>query len=613
MVDGPRSDTRVQVRTLWPHLGTPPKRSRDPQGVPPLQESLLEYSAKETTGRQGPGREGDVTYRAAALEDEIGGYYPRSLAERAFDRDCRHASVFSRPYLDIVRPAADVARFGGDPRSEARKPEDKTERLGQVPTPPGIAIRLVASLLGRLHGPKILDPCVGLHTFPEALIRYQEGSSRTELTCVDVDPEMVECTEGWSTQNGVPASVVLGDYLAMPMNQTFDGAILNPPYVRQEWIDKKRDYRELFASRYDVAVPGTSNLYVYFIVKVLQDLRPGGAFACIVYDSWQSTRFGQWLAGYLQHECTELSVEPVHGTPFDGRLIDATILTGLRRRSSAPSPIPEPAIGNPRSSPFSGIPGFEPLASLVPTRRGLRLKQADFFLTTSRDIPRKGATPFLKKVAKVPGFCVPRSHDEAAFLITEPAQNSAAFEELLHRLSQAMADPADNVSILTWYRERPETWFRHRPAPYAPVVFNYYIRNRPRHISNLRHRYADNFYGMTPKGEESPFTYLGLMNSTAVCTEILAHARNQGDGLAKIQLFEYRQVLIPSLRALDGPSKESLQALGEQLAHHPEHADDTVREIDSVIYQAFGHPCLAPEAVHRKYLECDAAAKRPRA
>ncbi|MEL7659198.1 MAG: N-6 DNA methylase, partial [Bacillota bacterium] len=166
-----------------------------------------------------------------------------------------------------------------------------------------------------------------------------------------------------------------------PLIPTFI-AIMNPPYIRQEWIDKKAYYQAQFQQKYQANVPGTSNLYVYFVVKVIQNLKPGGKFAIILYDSWQSTLYGRWLMSYLKDYCYELEIETVTDQPFGEQLIDATILYGIKRSIFGASPKNQstsPVITKPQS-PLKAVSGFEAVETLFSTRRGLRLKQVDFFL-----------------------------------------------------------------------------------------------------------------------------------------------------------------------------------------------------------------------------------------
>jgi len=62
-----------------------------------------------------------------------------------------------------------------DPRSDARKPCNKSELYGQVLTPATIADHMAKLLVKRLRGRQVMDPCVGPATFPKALVRRKNA------------------------------------------------------------------------------------------------------------------------------------------------------------------------------------------------------------------------------------------------------------------------------------------------------------------------------------------------------------------------------------------------------------------------------------------------------
>jgi adenine-specific DNA-methyltransferase len=406
----------------------------------------------------------------------------------------------------------------GDPKSMAGRPKEKSKLLGQVFTPNPIAEQMVKELLGsrRDSALEILDPCVGPCTFPLAASRCGLLRPDDTVTAIDVDPEMIHRSEAYAAGQGINLNSLVGDYLDMRMDNRYDCAVLNPPYIRQEWLDKKSHYQELFKQRYEIRVPGTSNLYVYFVVKVLADLKPSGKFSCIIYDSWQSTLYGRWLLNYLRSRCGSLQVETKPGQPFYGRLIDATIITGVKAGASNNEYAEAGSEGSSPDAltvgPLTEIDGFCPIRDIFSSRRGLRLKQADFFLCDLSECEKIGAIPFLKKVRHLKGYAVPETHPEVALLVTPRNDNTRAVAELKRRLHLARQSPDRNVSILTWYRERPESWWLHREAPHAPLVFNYYLRSRPRHIFNPDRAYSDNFYGLTVPDGLSPLAVLAVLN-----------------------------------------------------------------------------------------------------
>jgi len=453
--------------------------------------------------------------------------------------------------VTIVRPRSSSS----DPRSSATIPTSAATLLGQVFTPPPIAQKMADALLqGRqAESVSILDPAVGPGTFPRAMRELGVLKPTDRVLARDIDPAMIAAC----LSDSPPANwqIAVGDYIEEDFAASFDYAILNPPWVRQEWIAKKVEYRKQLWERYGETSPGTSNLYVYFMVRVVHDLKPGGKFVAIVYDSWKSTRYGEWLMKFLERHCDELHWEPASPQPFDGRLIDATIVIGRRAvkgRLAAAAGATEALSA-----------GFTRLGDLAETRRGLRLKQASFFLAKT---PIPGATPFVKKIGRVEGYSLPSSHPEWALLAHSLGADVPAVLEIRKRLTLALQDPIHNQSVLTWYRERPDTWFVHRVPPRAPILFNYYLRNAPRHILSDGRAYADNFYGVTPHHEYPVLAAFAVLNSRQVSLALVGNARNQGNGLLKLQLFEYRKVVIPDWRRFPPSVVIELTALGAELA-----------------------------------------------
>ena len=221
--------------------------------------------------------------------------------------------------------------IGTDPKSLAGRPISESKLMGQVFTPERIAAQMVAELLqDRLcSGLIILDPAVGPATFPISMMTTGKLHSNDKLVLRDIDEKMVIKTRQELVRAGISVDLKRCDYL-QESGGPYDLIIMNPPYVRQEWIDKKELYRAVFQERYNTIVPGTSNLYVYFIVKALAELKLGGKLVCIVYDSWLFTKFGRWLAGILQANCGDVKTTNIGQQPFQGKLIDATIITATR-------------------------------------------------------------------------------------------------------------------------------------------------------------------------------------------------------------------------------------------------------------------------------------------
>lgn len=503
------------------------------------------------------------------------------------------------------------SRNYSDPKSQARKPIKKSEALGQVFTSHELAKHMVRGLgiTTDFRSVRLLDPCVGPATFLKALKEVGVPFD-AEIDAFDIDPEMVHATRSWRERHGQKISVSEIDYLETYLDKKYDYAILNPPYIRQEWIVRKDFYRDLFNRRYGIDVPGTANLYVYFIIKVLEELKEGGKVACIVYDSWQYTRFGQWLYNHLLSVCNDLRIEPVPGLPFHGRLIDATIIYAEKKGMGTVSCKQAAAIE--LDTFTSSIYGMSQITSLFSTKRGLRLKQADFFMTHIDRAEVEGSQPFTKKVNLIEGYSVPENHPEAVLLLTENEGDDRTYRELNRRINKAKSEPEANVSILTWHRERPTLWAQHNSAPRAPILFNYFIRRHPRHIYNPSRIYSDNFYGLKPLKNGSVLAWVAVLNSTASTIGILEQARNQGSGLAKLQLFEYRRARVIDISKWSKADIEKMSCLGELLVNSIDSPEKIIAAIDDLVCVSLGDPRLNPHELQRVLSDVDKRARRPK-
>ena len=490
-----------------------------------------------------------------------------------------------------------------EPKSNAGKPTDTAKRLGQVFTPEKIADQMVTELLSLVeewNGAIVVDPCIGEAALAKALMRA--NIKEFTLKSFEIDPKLAEVANEWNSQNIVTANqVVCDDFIKIDNDciGLWDVAIANPPYIRQEWIEDKSVSLANIKKKYGLSIPGSANLYVYFIVKLIMGLRDGGAFSIIVYDSWTHTRYGRWLVEFLNNNCNELKSIPLQNTPFEGHLIDATILVG--KRSSESNKNSELTVT--KRSVFCDFPGFTPLQLEYHTKRGLRLKQASFFMGDERDTISNGATIFVKKPAKLKGLSVKSNHKESALLIPIKGKKcSKITAELKRRMESAQKEPEKNQTILNWLQKSPEYWDRHPAAPKAPILFNYYFRARPRHIYNPENiEYADNYYGISPINGLPHAVAFALLNSTSVIMELQECSRRQGNGLQKLQLFEYREAWVPKASIFSVEQVRQLEIFGEQLASEVTINCKIISQIDKIIYEASGYMNeLEPENIATK-------------
>jgi len=500
------------------------------------------------------------------------------------------------------------------PKSNAGRPTTNAELLGQVKTPSEIASQMVTLLFSnRNSDPKlVLDPCVGPGTFLISLNRAKEKNPDDKIIAIDIDQKMVGEAYNFKQPIRKDVYIINSDYLQLSLDSMFDYIIMNPPYVRHEWIDFTKEYIELFKERYNIKIPGTSNSYVYFIVKSIIDLKPGGRCVCIVYDSWQSTKYGKWLFNLIREQCSYFEAIPIYESAFEDILINATIINMVKKRDC------EDGIKIVESTPellnvFVNNNAFSTIDALFYTQRGLQLKQTQFFKCDLSDVKNIGATPFVKKVSLIKGYYVPNDHNEAALLVTKDNNNPQVVNELKRRMKIALTTPKKYESIINWYKEYPNKWHLHTKKPQANIIFNYYLRNKPRHIYNSAFAYSDNFYGLIPKRPIDEYALLAILNSTYTSISIMAKSRNQGEGLSKIQLFEYNKVLIPDFRRFDPSIIKELSNLGKKLMlRTTKNSDTIILEIDMLLSSALPKSIPRYEDLPLIYSQISKIARQPR-
>jgi type I restriction-modification system DNA methylase subunit len=91
-------------------------------------------------------------------------------------------------------------------------------------------------------------------------------------------------------------NIIHADTLLSDIDTTFTVIVGNPPYVRDERLDK--NYKNALLERYPIAVP-TWDLYAYFILRAYELLEEGGVLGFIVSNKWLRAEYGEPLRGFL--------------------------------------------------------------------------------------------------------------------------------------------------------------------------------------------------------------------------------------------------------------------------------------------------------------------------
>ena len=113
----------------------------------------------------------------------------------------------------------------------------------------------------------------------------------------------------------------------------FDIAIANPPYVRQEEI-APRPYKDALLKAYPDAAGGRSDLYCYFYARALQLLKDGGMHIFVCSNSWLDVGYGAKLQEYLLDNA---AIDAIYESAVERQFSTAainTVISVMRKEST---------------------------------------------------------------------------------------------------------------------------------------------------------------------------------------------------------------------------------------------------------------------------------------
>jgi predicted Fe-Mo cluster-binding NifX family protein len=99
---------------------------------------------------------------------------------------------------------------------------------------------------------------------------------------------------------------------------------------------------------------------------------------------------------------------------------------------------------------------------------------------------------------------------------------------------------------------------------------------------------SDNFYSLCIEKHE--LAYLSILNSTFTRLEVLNKSRTQGNGLRKIQLYEFNEVNVININYLSNTAISELEILGMELLktnRYKKEQEDTIEKIDILLLKEY--------------------------
>jgi adenine-specific DNA-methyltransferase len=219
------------------------------------------------------------------------------------------------------------------PAPAALMSRDERRATGSFYTPPELVRLVVEWTLGpamKDQPPRVLDPSCGAGEFTlevqlQLCARYGQSAMRRCIAAIDVDAQAVQLARQRLIRNDArfPAeSVMVGDTLFSDklVPASFDVVVGNPPYVNIRELAKSKTTEQIaqLRQRYSTA-RGNFDLYVLFIQRAIELLKPGGRCGLIIPGKWTTLAYAEQCRKLLLERTTiEHVVDLSHARAFHG-------------------------------------------------------------------------------------------------------------------------------------------------------------------------------------------------------------------------------------------------------------------------------------------------------
>jgi predicted RNA methylase len=216
-------------------------------------------------------------------------------------------------------------------------------RLGQFPTPPGLAFEMAA--LGERHlpprsGVRLLDPGVGTGVFFYAA-KKALGTRRVRSALgFEIDPEVAALAERLWAPLGL--RVRREDFCAAtPPDSVEEKAtfvLCNPPYVRHHHLSaEQKAFLRNTTQALGLRVSGLAGLYCYFLLLAHKWMAPSAVAVWIIPAEFLDVNYGRAIKMYLTRRVTLLDIHRFD--PEDIQFADALVTSAVVAfRNEPPAP-----------------------------------------------------------------------------------------------------------------------------------------------------------------------------------------------------------------------------------------------------------------------------------
>ncbi|MCI0920547.1 Eco57I restriction-modification methylase domain-containing protein [Sphingobacterium rhinopitheci] len=491
---------------------------------------------------------------------------------------------------------------------------DNNENLGQVFTSSILAKFMIGLLKEHLKpNSSILDPCIGPNTFFKAM---NEDFSNCNLKGIEIDINLIT-EEIKKFYESPKRTLIKGSFFDLPITKKFDLIVQNPPYVRQELLIEGANSKDRI--RHNVSsllstVPSQSNLYIYFLLKSILHLKVGGIMVAVIYDSWLYSSFGKFLKELFLKLGRLESIYHFRKSAFDNVEIGATVIKFAKdnNHNKSISYYPLNDLNDLRT--YNGLNAnctklkqqelltysfnnqskinyksnlFKELKTIVsqPIQRGTSAVINSHFIFSKNVLPE--LKPIIKDVSQIKTYSV---NQENSYILAVNGSISNETKQYLESVkNEILKTPAQKFIAVKRDIETKRDWYKINLKATGNFIFNYYLRSNIDFIYNPnKFLSSDNFYILNIKDNE--LANFAILNSSFTRLNTLCNSRSQGNGLRKIQLYEFKVVKVIDINKLSEECIKKLELLGKELMNVKRYENgqkQIIEQIDLVLIEEY--------------------------
>lgn len=469
--------------------------------------------------------------------------------------------------------------------------------LGQVYTKQTIA-DFMARLFTITGKARVLDPCFGRGVFVKSLL----DNSEFIIDGVEIDETSFAA---FSNPDERRCHLMNCDFF--DVERVYDGIIMNPPYVRQEELDKLAPLgvtkQKLQSACWIMNISSKANLYMYFILRAILLLRKGGELIAIFPNSWTNTPVGRQFYEQMKlHGCITDFIN-VEGDAFEGSpMVDVCILKYVKgklgethyqtmRITQDDSLLIEDA--KHLKNKMAG--NLVKLRSVASIRRGITTGANKFFVNPPL-FTQIHMVNILSSPKDFTGYTTKHCQQDKLLAIKSGDNLNEEEETYLENSANAIREEG-KPSTLKLLIDEGQPWYYITVPDTAQIVFSYIVRNNLKFVLNEgKCNVRDNFYMISSRYDS--LMLMALLNNYYVYRQLEDLGKSYGKGLLKLQKYDIDEIKVPHPKTIQEKDKIKLVQLTEKLVKSSDECH--IDAITNLLMPYYGYNGVKEEYIELK-------------